>query len=264
MTLWHHLIPFLLVPAGLLPFTASWRRDARFWLSFGLAALAATVWTAVQFATSWSTGFAPALWLVVASSLVLFVILSLVVPEFWRLGAILGPWLLTLSVVALAWNQAEPAGRLPQAAATGWILAHITLTVATYVVLTLAAATSLAVMIQERALRRRHASRLASSLPSLADCERLEHRLLGAGAVILAAGIATGVVLTRSLEGSFFVLDHKTVFTLAAFAVIASLLLAHRVRGTRGRRSARLVLVGYLLVTLAWPGVKFVTDVLIG
>ena len=30
------------------------------------------------------------------------------------------------------------------------------------------------------------------------------------------------------------------------------------------RRAARVVLIGYLLLTLAYPGVKFVTDVLIG
>jgi ABC-type uncharacterized transport system permease subunit len=53
------------------------------------------------------------------------------------------------------------------------------------------------------------------------------------------------------------------VLTLAAFVVIAVLLLAQRWAGMRGRRAARLVLLGYLLLTLGYPGVKFVTDVLI-
>jgi ABC-type uncharacterized transport system permease subunit len=34
--------------------------------------------------------------------------------------------------------------------------------------------------------------------------------------------------------------------------------------GVRGRQSARYVLLAYLLLTLGFPGVKFVTDVLIG
>jgi ABC-type uncharacterized transport system permease subunit len=37
----------------------------------------------------------------------------------------------------------------------------------------------------------------------------------------------------------------------------------HYRSGLRGRRAARVVLVAYLLLTLAYPGVKFVTDVLL-
>ena len=57
--------------------------------------------------------------------------------------------------------------------------------------------------------------------------------------------------------------DHKTVLSLLAFAVIGLLLFVHYRIGLRGRRAARLVLLAYLLLTLAYPGVKFVADVLI-
>jgi ABC-type uncharacterized transport system permease subunit len=40
------------------------------------------------------------------------------------------------------------------------------------------------------------------------------------------------------------------------------LLVAHYRSGMRGRRAARVVLLAYLLLTLGYPGVKFVTDVL--
>jgi ABC-type uncharacterized transport system permease subunit len=58
--------------------------------------------------------------------------------------------------------------------------------------------------------------------------------------------------------------NHKVVLTLAAFVVIGVLLVAQRWAGVRGRRAARLVLLGYLLLTLGYPGVKFVSEVLIG
>jgi ABC-type uncharacterized transport system permease subunit len=58
--------------------------------------------------------------------------------------------------------------------------------------------------------------------------------------------------------------DHKTILSLLTFAVIALLLVLHHRGGLSGRRAARYVLVAYLLLTLAYPGVKFVTDVLIG
>jgi ABC-type uncharacterized transport system permease subunit len=53
------------------------------------------------------------------------------------------------------------------------------------------------------------------------------------------------------------------LLAIAAFLVLAGLLLAQRRWGLRGRRAARYVLVVYLLLTLAYPGVKFVTDVIL-
>jgi ABC-type uncharacterized transport system permease subunit len=57
--------------------------------------------------------------------------------------------------------------------------------------------------------------------------------------------------------------DHKTVFAISAFVVIGALLIAHFRTGVRGRRAARLALLAYLLITLGYPGVKFVSEVLI-
>ena len=218
--------------------------------------------TAAQFGDSWSTGIGPAIWLTVSATLVLFVVLSLLVPEFWRLGAILGPWILGMAVLALAWNQAEATRPPGTGSLLDWIGLHVVLSVATYVFLTLAAITGVAVILQERSLKRRRPGRLTVLLPSLADCERLEIRLLMTSEIILAAGIATGLAAISTAD-AITGMNHKIVFTVAAFAVIAMLLLARHYWGTRGRRAARLVLAGYLLMTLAYPGVKLVTDVIL-
>ena len=53
--------------------------------------------------------------------------------------------------------------------------------------------------------------------------------------------------------GALLTFDHKTVLTVIAFIVIGALLAAHYRVGLRGRRAARLVLIGYLLVTLVNP-----------
>jgi len=65
------------------------------------------------------------------------------------------------------------------------------------------------------------------------------------------------------LSGQLIVLNHKTALSLMTFAVIVVLLLVHARTGIRGRRAARYVLAAYLLITLAYPGVKFVTDVVL-
>jgi ABC-type uncharacterized transport system permease subunit len=65
-------------------------------------------------------------------------------------------------------------------------------------------------------------------------------------------------------RGRLLVFDHKTTLSIAAFIAIGVLLAAHRFTGVRGQQAARGILLAYLLLTLAYPGVKFVTDVLIG
>jgi ABC-type uncharacterized transport system permease subunit len=81
------------------------------------------------------------------------------------------------------------------------------------------------------------------------------------GEIVLALGLATGMALQWKESGALLKFDHKTVLTVAAFAVIGGLLWAHFKSGLRGRKAARIVLLAYLLLTLGYPGVKFVTDV---
>ena len=68
------------------------------------------------------------------------------------------------------------------------------------------------------------------------------------------------MAIHHSETGSILSADHKTVLTIAAFVVIGLMLLAHRVSGLRGRTVTRLVLLAYLLLTMGYPGVKFIAD----
>lgn len=260
------LAPHLAVAACLLPAAVVAVRNGRgvaLWASFGFAGLIAAAWTAARFGPSWSPGFGDALWLTVAATLAIYLALCLVTTKIRRIACLLAPYLALLGLIAAVWSQA-PARAMAEDAPAGWVGVHVALSVATYAFVTLSAVAGVGVVLQERALKRREPTRLAKLLPSLNDGERLEYRLLGAGQAILAVGIATGMGAQYASDGALIVANHKTVLTIAAFAVIGALLLARRRWGTRGRLAARYVLIGYLLMTLAYPGVKFVTDVLIG
>jgi ABC-type uncharacterized transport system permease subunit len=65
------------------------------------------------------------------------------------------------------------------------------------------------------------------------------------------------------VAGSLIALDHKTILSIAAFVVLGILLLLQHGSGLRGRAAARFVLIVYLLITLAFPGVTFVTDIIL-
>ncbi len=252
----------LTAPAGAAESAVS-RRGPRLWapLAVALAGTVLVVWLDLQ--AGWRPGLAPALWMTVAATLALFAAGALAAPALARLDALLAPYLLLLAVIATIWAQA-PARPLAEDAPAAWLNLHIVMSVATYALFTLAAIAGAAVYVQERALKARRPTRLTAVLPAVADGERLQRILMTAAAVVLGLGLASGMAIEWRENGRLFEATHKTVFALAAFGVIVALIAADRLSGLAGRRAARLLLLAYLFLTLAYPGVKFVTDVLLG
>lgn len=238
------------------------RPDGVFWAVLAVALAGSASWSANLLGLDWHTGFSVALWVSITASLALFMGLSLVSRQGWRLTPLLLPYLLLLGVIATIWTQA-PEQPLTGRPGADWLGLHILISVLTYGLLTIAAVAGLAVVLQEGAIKRKRPTRLTRVLPSVADAEGLQIRLLMAGEIVLGADLITGIAAQYTAQGTFLSLDHKSLLALLAFAVIALLLLAHWRTGIRGRRVARYLLIAYLLLSLAYPGVKFVSDVLL-
>jgi ABC-type uncharacterized transport system permease subunit len=255
-----------LVPAILLGMRRDGARDGVFYAVLAVACAGPLAWVLALTASGWSPSLGSALWITVAATMVIYAATALVTDHAWRLLPLVGGYLAILGALGLAW---ELAAGLPEAGLglfvpTGWILIHVAVSVATYALATLSALAALSAFLQERALKRKRPSALSGQLPSVADSESLLVRLLTVGEVVLGLGLVTGMASQWGVSGDLLVLDHKTVLTVTAFAVIAALLIAHYRYGIRGRRATRIVLVAYLLLTLGYPGVKFVTQVLLG
>ena len=148
-------------------------------------------------------------------------------------------------------------------ATLGWVYLHIAFSLATYAVLSLAAIAGVSTFLQDRALKNKKTTLLTRAMPTLSAGEPLELRLLGLTACILVIGLLTGMAVQYFDTGGLLVMNHKTILSLATFVIVVILLGVRWRTGLRGRKAARLVLLAYLLLTLAYPGVKFVTDVLI-
>ena len=257
-----------LLPASLYPYRriAGQGQEGRspfFWGALALAFAGPALWSLTQIAGRWHTGLSTALWVTIAVCMLLFTALSAATRSTWRLSPLLLPYLLLVAAFATVAQQA-PAPVLRGGAPGIWIDLHIAVSVVTYALLTLAAVASLASFLQERALKTKRPTPLTRFLPPVAESDRLQVRLLGASEAVLGAGLATGMAVLHYEQGTLLRLDHKTLLSIATFLVIGGLLMAHARTGVRGRRAARLVLIAYLLLTLAYPGVKFVTDVLLG
>ncbi len=253
-----------LIPAAVLPL----RREASgpdqlFWAAVAVAVAGPGAYSLVLLGGGWPTGLAPALWVSIAVSMVIFAILTLASREAWRLRPLLLPYLILLGVIAAIWGRVPAQGALTTAL-DAWLGLHIAASVATYGLCTLAAVAAAAAFLQERALKGKRPTALSRVLPSISDASLLEVRLLAISEAVLALGIATGMARDYLSSGQLLHFDHKTLLAMLAFLVIGALLVLHHRSGLRGQRAARLILLAYLLLTLAYPGVKFVTDVVIG
>lgn len=250
------------LPAAVLALRAGgWSPAVR--VSLVLASLGPVVWVTALLSGHWQTGLSATLWVSIAATALLFGGAAVPSKRNWRLAALLMPFLSVLGLLASLVRGVEAPAPLAGQVPAAWLDLHIVVSVLTYALLTLAAVASLATFLQERALKRKAPTQLTRNLPSVAESEVLAGRLLLMSETVLGLGLATGMATQYFETGALLVLSHKTLLSLLAFALIGLLLVGHRVCGVRGRVAARVVLLAYLLLTLAYPGVKFVTQVLL-
>lgn len=251
-----------LLPLTATALTSRLRRNIHFWmLLLGCVVICLGVFGR-SVTDGWQAGFSAALWASMAVSLLVFACVAIVNAEAYRLSALLLPYLMGLGVVALLFSAYAEAA--PEIGSAAWFQVHVLLALASYGILTVGAIAGLAVMMQERALKRRQTGWAERTLPPLSATEDLQIRLLTWAAIFMAAALASGFANSIMGNGAWLQFSHKVLLSVLAFAVLVALLVVHRVTGLRGRRAARWVLIGYLLLTLGYPGVKFVKDVLIG
>jgi cytochrome c-type biogenesis protein CcsB len=89
--------------------------------------------------------------------------------------------------------------------------------------------------------------RMFARLPSLDDLDRLGHRTVVLGFVLLTAGIAIGMVWARREWGVAWVWESKSVWTLLSWSVYLGYLVTRRAAGWQGQRAAWLATLGFAL-----------------
>ena len=249
------------VPAAYVALAGRMTPGIRFWGLLGLALMGPWIWLAVRSGGAWQTDFATALWITVSATLVSFAAMVIMAREGWRLAAVVMPYMAILAISAFLWESTGTHHALP--INSNWVVFHILVSILTYAVVTLAASAACAGFIQERALKNKHPTDFTRQLPSVSDCNQFQFKLLALGELILGIGLMTGIAASLSQGGPVFQFDHKSILAVAAFVVIGALLVAQPKSGVRGHQVMRVILSAYLLLTLAYPGVKFVTSILL-
>ena len=135
----------------------------------------------------------------------------------------------------------------------GWALAvHTGLMLAAFASFTVAAATALLYLYEDRRLSRRDPRLLRLRLPSLEGLERLAARAALAGLLLLSGGILVGVAWLDVDR-----LDAAMTVTIAIWAFYGLVLLLRREAGLLGKRLAWTLVVGAALVAFVLPVTHF-------
>ena len=150
-----------------------------------------------------------------------------------------------------------------EASALGWELtAHILLSMGAAALLFAAAVTALLLVFLDRRLRARRIADLPSGMPPLDALENLMFRLIGAGFGLLTLALFTGLVFVTNLFTQNLV--QKTVLSLIAWLLFGVLLIGRARSGWRGRAAVRWTLSGFGVLAVAYFGVKFVLEDMLG
>jgi HemX protein len=169
-------------------------------------------------------------------------------PRFRLLGLTVMP--VAAALLALAWVGGGTA--VENGERSGAVLAvHVALMLAGFAGLTLAAGMAALYLWQERRLKRHERDVLKVRVPPLEALDRLSARTVLGSLGLLTLGIGVGAA--RFHRGDF---DAAMGVTLAVWATYAALLVL-RHEGWRGRRAARLNLMGFVLVAIVLPLTHF-------
>lgn len=260
---WLHLAAVTsLFPLGVI----SWRGrpgSTLYWMLSAAATVALLGWVLTRLDHGWIHGFSASLDIIIVVTLTSFLVLSVFSRALASLAPLVLAYCIPLGLIAvLATSNSPQSGELSDERLDAWFWTHIVIAVSAFAMASLAAIAGLAVLLRERMLKLKRQSEFVNRLPAMADAEKLQFHLLQGCALLLAAVLATGMATGYASDGTLIQVDHKSLLTVIAFLLVLFLLSAHRWFGWRGRKAVRIVLAVQLLLTLGYPGVKFVTDIL--
>lgn len=200
-------------------------------------------------------GFAPALSVTAWLVLTVYAVERQVFPQMqarWALAA-LGAAAVLLALVF--------PGTPLHVSASPLLPLHWALGIASYGLF--AAAVVHAWLMQRTERTMRMAAEAQAGLPLL-TLERLTFRFATAGFVLLSATLVVGLFFSEAVYGRGWRWDHKSIFSVLAWAAFALLLVGRARFGWRGRKAVRVIYIGSLLLLLAYVGSRFVLEVVLG
>lgn len=152
----------------------------------------------------------------------------------------------------------SPERVTPISGGMGW---HILLSILAYSVLIIAAVQAVLLYVQDMHLKKHHTRSIIRSLPPLQTMDALLFEMIWTGMILLTVAFIVGWPYVEDLRAQHLI--HKTVLSLIAWGVFATLLTGRYFFGWRGVLASRWALTGTGFLILAYFGSKFVLELLL-
>jgi ABC-type uncharacterized transport system permease subunit len=166
-----------------------------------------------------------------------------------------------LTVVALLASLFLSTPAAAKVAPGSGLAIHILLSILAYSILSIAALQAVALGLLIDRLKHRRLSGMLEHMPPLATMESLLFRLIWTGEILLGLAITTGAVFLENIFAQH--LAHKTILSILAWLVFATLLWGRHQLGWRGITAIKWTLTGFCLLILAYFGSKFVLELVL-
>ena len=141
--------------------------------------------------------------------------------------------LFPLSALAVNVSTFAPATSSGVSQLNGGMVLHISSSILAYSVLTLATLQAAVLALQDHQLKHRHTRGIIQILPPLQSMEAMLFELLWIGLGLLSIAIVSGALFIDDIFAQSLV--HKTVLTIAAWLLFATLLWGHYRLGWRSK-----------------------------
>ena len=140
---------------------------------------------------------------------------------------------------------------------------HFILAMLAYGVFLLATLQACLLWIAERELHDPVRLTAERRFPPLLRMENLLFRMLAMAFLLLTASLATGLLVSEQLTGTWIRADHKTIFACASWLIFGALLLGRKLRGWRGKKATAWTIAGFVMLLLAYVGSRFVLEIIL-
>jgi len=137
-----------------------------------------------------------------------------------------------------------------------WFYSHIILEFTGDAALALACGAGILYLLQEKGIKTKNPGFFFKRLPSLDLLDNVGYTCLTTGFALLTIGLVTGFIYAKTIWGRFWSWDPKEVFSVGAWVVYAALLHLRLYSGWRGRKSAIMTIIGFLIIVFTFLGVN--------
>ncbi len=137
-----------------------------------------------------------------------------------------------------------------------WFYSHIILVFSGEAALALACGAGILYLLQEKGIKTKNPGFFFKRLPSIDLLDNVGYTFMTTGFALLTIGLVAGFIYAKTIWGRFWSWDPKEVFSAGTWFVYAALLHLRFNSGWRGRKSAIMTIVGFLIIIFTFLGVN--------